>query len=357
MAETDHHMLADLPSWQTAVMILRWPNLKELQKFVTGNTFSPHWREFEANWLASTHADAGKAPSHLEIFKECLKSWHSGRNDYYLMQPETSSWDDNLGLGHYIRLLTMVVRENSASNGIWNPIKRDTELESCFEQVYMLANCMREEWARKGKLYDHFKATSQMLPARQLQYRQPVVAPRSIASTTSTNVSRADTTVKKLQNGSTPISSDDTAKVVQESHEMASVTPSQQLQNGIPSTPVQPAASQSPITIKKETLSEVGNNFLESLNAELDRKRTEIQRKVHENGSQHPSNGLPINKRPATSDSSGSNKRRKSDDIDARSISKLGGFKVPSMASIGGGSTQQVPVKQYEQKYASASVF
>lgn len=86
-----------------------------------------------------------------------MDAWTQNTNEYYLKVPDTSNWNERDGLRHYIRLLTMIVRENMASNGIWR-IVSGHELEKYFQRALVVANCLRDEWARKGSLYEHFRA-------------------------------------------------------------------------------------------------------------------------------------------------------------------------------------------------------
>ena len=148
--------MTDSPHWQTALLTLDWDDdLSRLENWIRGRTFAPHWTEFERSWLRR-YSEITKVPPLSHILKGCLEAWAGGANDYYIKHPDSSLWHERDGLGHYIRILTMIVRENMATNGIW-PIESGREVRRYFEKALVLVNCMREEWTRKGLLYEHFQ--------------------------------------------------------------------------------------------------------------------------------------------------------------------------------------------------------
>ena len=156
-SDTRSKAMGDSPHWQTALLMLDWGDqLGKLESWITGRTVAPHWTEFVKNWLQGNQNNT-RIPPLTQILKGCMNAWTQNTNEYYLKVPDTSSWNERDGLGHYIRLLTMIVRENMASNGIWKVVSGQ-ELEKCFRKALVISNCLREEWVRKGSLYEHFRA-------------------------------------------------------------------------------------------------------------------------------------------------------------------------------------------------------
>ena len=175
--------MADSPHWQTALLTLDWgDDLARLERWIAGPTFSPHWIEFETNWLAR-FSEVSKVPSLSRIILGCLEAWKGRTNEYYIKCPDTKAWNERDGLGHYIRLLTMIVWENMASNAIW-PVVESKEVRRYFEKALVIVNCMREEWTRQGSLYTKFKqqeaiakglsTLSGIRPSPFLTRRQPI---------------------------------------------------------------------------------------------------------------------------------------------------------------------------------------
>ena len=151
--------MEDSHNWQTALLTMEWgDDLKRLQNWVTGRTFAPHWREFVSTWLQSPIRDATRVPTLTQILNRCMDSWLSNTNSYYLSRPDMTSWHEHCGLGYHVRLLTMIVRENMASNGIWE-IVSGKFVKRYFEKALIIANCMQEDWAQKGPVYRHFQSS------------------------------------------------------------------------------------------------------------------------------------------------------------------------------------------------------
>ena len=149
--------MTDATHWQTALLTLDWgDDLTRLERWIRGHTFIPHWTEFERNWLrrCSEHT---RMLSLSKIINGCMDAWISGSNEYYVKHPNVASWSENDGLGHYIRVLTMIVRENMATNAVW-AIVETKGVRRYFEKALVLVNCMKEEWNRKGSLYQHYRS-------------------------------------------------------------------------------------------------------------------------------------------------------------------------------------------------------
>lgn len=155
MSNEKETLLLDSPSWQTTAMIYWNGELNKLQDFVTSSTFAPHWREFDFYWLISGHEDIKASPPPREMIEQCIKEWTSGRIRYYMIRPDRASWKERTGLGHYVRLLSMIVRENMAVDGTWKVTEDEKVLEGYFTEAFALINCMRDEWKNKGKLYGY----------------------------------------------------------------------------------------------------------------------------------------------------------------------------------------------------------
>ena len=148
--------MTDSPHWQTALLTLDWgDNLSRLETWIRGRTITPHWTEFEKNWLI--RSEGSKIPSLSHIISGCMQAWKDGTNEYYIKHPNISHWHEKEGLGHYIRLLTMIVRENMATNAVW-PIVNAKDVQQYFQKALVIVNCMREEWSQKGPLYLHYQS-------------------------------------------------------------------------------------------------------------------------------------------------------------------------------------------------------
>ena len=288
--------------------------MHKLQAFLTSRTFAPHWREFELNYLMPIAANSTSPPPFNTIIALCKEAWESGRNDYYLMQPDISAWNKNSGLGHYVRLLTMLVRENMATNGMWPPAEGDL-LQKHFESAYVIVNAMREEWIQKGKLYEHFKATNRGRYNEDLRRREQTMT----VSTASTTASSSKATgigesqkQKKMEppttNGHSITSNG--VKATKDVTQAKSVTTPTQSSKSVPSTDKQ-------TPIKQETLAEKETNFLDSLNAELMKKKVEVQKTIPSTTSDQAMPSPTAARKRANSDEyNAAHKRRRSDDLE-----------------------------------------
>lgn len=285
--------------------------MKKLQQFLTSRTFAPHWREFELNWLASGSSDTEKAPPFNTIISKCRESWDSGSNEYYLLKPDRSAWNKDLGLGHHVRLLTMIVRENMASNGIWTIAEGD-QLQRYFENAYVVVNSMREEWRHGGKLYEYFRSSNRGQYPQALSRREHNPA---ISSSNSTTNNQRPSTKGSGQNPRTPSSAPNGHQSSFNSLENMTQAPSTRNDMGPPINSNPSRTATDPL-VKKESLVEKETNFLESLEAELAKKKTEMENKISERAAQQAAGNDAISrKRSISGVDDTATKRRKSDEL------------------------------------------
>lgn len=287
--------------------------MDKLQEFVTGRTFSPHWREFELNWLMSGKADVQKVPPFTNIIAKCKEAWDTGRNDYYLVQPDNSDWHKDHGLGHYVRLLTMIVRENMAANGIW-AVAEGEQLQRYFENAYIVTNSMREEWIQKGKLYEHFRATNHGQYTQGLRQREQTRAVSLFNGTTSPPRSNVNGENQVQKNASVAGVKDPSNP----SNHVENSDGATSSQNSI-STPLESSAAQlieKSGRVKQESLAEKENSFLDSLEADLAKRRAAVQATVPTGAAAQPvPQSTGPRKRPVPDGHDKDAKRKKSDEV------------------------------------------
>ena len=321
MVDMEQHLLGDSSRWLSVSVLLGWSyDMRKLQEFLTSRTFAPHWREFELNWVMLNGSDGHSPPAFNTIISSCQEAWASGRNDYFLMQPETSSWNKESGLGHYIRLLTMIVRENMASNGIW-ALAEGEQLQKHFESAYVVVSAMREEWAQKGKLYEHFKATNKGRYNQDLLKREQT---RAVSSRTV--LAKPAPSSKEHSQGSHSQNAAAAAAILTSNQPKPSLpigntngqytlpnglrTSKEMAQKEIPPTQ---ASNTGQLTdkephIKQETLAEKEENFLDSLDVELTKKKMEVRNNVPS-----PASPTVARKRANSDEHNAGIKRRRSD--------------------------------------------
>ena len=317
MVDLDQHLLGDSSRWLSASIVLGWgSDMRKLQDFLTSRTFAPHWREFEANYFMSVVANSPSPPPFNTIISSCKEAWESGRNDYYLMQPDTTNWKDGSGLGYYVRLLTMTVRENMATNGMWLPAEGDL-LQKHFESAYVIVNAMREEWIQKGKLYEHFRATNGGRYNQDLIRRQQTLTVSTASGTTSSSKTSAVGESQKQRRTEPPATNGQPAtpngvKPTQDVAQSNSLISPAQASGSAP-----PSTGDKPTPIKQETLVETENKFLDSLNAELMKRRAEVEKTVPSTASQQSMPSHTVARKRANSDEyNATHKRRRSDDLE-----------------------------------------
>ena len=306
-------VLDNTTRWLGASIIMGWGHdFKKLQDFIMGRTFAPHWREFEVNWLNSNNTGQ-KVPPFEAVIPGCMQGCESGRNDYYIVQPDASQWSKNDGLGHYIRLLTMIVRENMATNGIWE-IASGEGLRRHFETAFLLVNCMRDEWLAKDKLYEHFRATNRG------KY-QDVLLRYAQTSATSRLSNGARNETSGSRSSSEAISMNDPKAISSRANnyqENAATLPADR-------------------PIKQETSAEKGNNFLDSLEAELAKKGADISIRGQAKPSDHEATSGEARKRLSEDDGATDAKRRKPDETDNDEVSDRAALaKLAKLVSIKG---------------------
>ena len=302
--------LLDPSRWIPPSLIMGWgSDLNKLQDFLTGRTFVPHWNEFELNWLASNNEGLHSPPPFDEMIRRSKQAWDSGQNSYYLIQPDTSGWHDKQGLGHYIRLLTMIVRENMAANGIWAIASSGDQLQSYFQQASVVTISMREEWTQKGKLFQHFKARGD--GQRSLQPGD-VAQPKPGESTEALSSGVPQT--EELVSISEPNS---------QSSSLGSDPETQQIDTSRKDTATSASSKEyiddEPLFVKQESLADKENNFLESLDIELSKKRVEVHNTLP--GKTDPyvlADVQPAKKRVASDGLGAETKRRRSDGVNGR---------------------------------------
>ena len=317
MVDPDQHLLGDSSRWLSASIVLGWgSDMRKLQDFLTSRTFAPHWREFEANYFMPVVANSPSPPPFNTIISSCKEAWESGRNEYYLTQPDTTNWKDGSGLGYYVRLLTMIVRENMATNGMW-PRAEGELLQKHFESAYVIVNAMREEWIQKGKLYEHFRATNGGRYNQDLIRRQQTLTVSTASGTTSSSKTPATGESQKQKRVEPPATNGQPAtpngiKTARDVTQPKSITTPTQASGSAP-----PSTGDKPTPIKQETLAETENKFLDSLNAELMKRSAEAQNAVPSNASQ-PSMPSPTaaRKRANSDEYNATHKRRRSDDLE-----------------------------------------
>ena len=320
--------MTDSPHWQTALLTLDWgDNLTKLETWIRGRTFAPHWTEFDRNWLRRSSVNA-KLPPISRIITGSEDAWRSGANDYWIKHPNTLGWNDNEGLGHYIRLLTMIVRENTAINAIW-PKATSKDIRRYFEKALVIVNCMREEWKHKGTLYEYFHATETQLEGtlsynRHLQYITADLTARAAAVSRDTKLRNGTVSSGEvLDDKSAPTNEPTTdATVDQPSTDQASIDRLTSVLN--PKATTWPQDKASSVAMPSSELSGT-DNFLETLNDELNRKHIAAQAEVDQaksNAENAKNTAVPMQravsadgvttpkrKRPATTDEPASTSR------------------------------------------------
>ena len=324
MAKHEPHILEDSHNWQTALLTMEWgDDLKRLQSWVTGRTVAPHWREFVSNWLSSSNRDTFRVPTLTQILERCMDSWLSNTNSYFLRHPETTTWHEHAGLGHYVRLLTMIVRENMASNGIWK-MAYNQSVKRYFEKALIIANCMREDWAQKGPVYKHFQST------RLAQNSQSLPRSESTRTVSITNGIKPAASPKDAPNG------------IFQAHNTANGSSNRNPNGKDKDTVPRPQSNgaqkpgQAQTTEKDhikagprvaESESDKPRKFLKSLEEDLDRehelKEIELKKKLVEKNRPARKDTEPgeiienvtPSKRAATDDKAGTLKKRKSDEV------------------------------------------
>ena len=311
MTAIDQNLL-DPSRWISTSVLLGWgSDMKKLQDLITGRTFAPHWKEFEANWLASGSANPQDIPDFDTLTSRCKEEWDSNRNDFYLMRPDVSEWHKNQGMGHFIRLLTMTVRENMASNGIWTTAQGE-QLQKYFQNAYIIANSMKEEWIQKGKLYEYFRTTGKQesVPHHSAEGQNGVTSSlggNAILGPSNGNTGLALCRPAALRGSDLQLPSPDSLLGTNR-------TPSSKKGSSASRSTIQTQVEEAPLSIKKEALADKENNFLESLDAELTQKGLKGEKNLPGLSSAHPTAGPALpRKRTSLNDNSMDAKRRKSD--------------------------------------------
>ena len=205
-----------------------------------------------------------------------------------------------MGLGYYIRLLSMIVRENMSVEGTWKITKEGKALEGYFTEAYALVNCMRDEWKNKGKLYGYLINPELGLWAQEVPFdreslmsslRGPTPAPATnIAFGNPYVMDARETIVKFEENGAPPLPSSEAVLQIgrvqtgSDSLQISNLA-HEPMDNSLRS-PIGDGTQSKGMTGSKDN---TASPFLESLGDELHRKRLEALRnqltlrpKVHE---------------------------------------------------------------------------
>ena len=286
MSKEKVQLLLDSPSWQTTAMIYWSGELKKLQDFVTSNTFIPHWREFDLYWLMSGHEDTKSSPAPREMIEQCIKEWNSGRMLYYIIRPDRTSWKENTGLGYYVRLLSMLVRENMAVDGAWKVTKEAKALEGYFTEAYALVNCMRDEWKNKGKLYGYLTNPGLGLWVQEVPFNReslmtgfkaPTPTPaKNIAFGETSTMSAPKNIAKFEENGAPPlVFSQPALQIGHTQFGSNSLQISNLTRESVDTPPQTPIGGGIQNKGMMENKDDTADPFLKSLGAELQRKKLE----------------------------------------------------------------------------------
>jgi hypothetical protein len=145
-------------TWEQTAQDFGWPQqIDRLQAFILSPRFRPHWLEFCHAWLDTPAIAAGShiGPNEATLLNYAAGMW-DGRTDTHTARAplpvDKWGWDRALGLGHHVRLLSLVVEDCVADGGIWAPVPR-WEIVGYLRRVYAVVRMMKADWGRKGRMY------------------------------------------------------------------------------------------------------------------------------------------------------------------------------------------------------------
>ncbi len=176
----------ELRSWNFVRKQFGWSNDQaRLDAFILGHRTKTAWNEFI---LSTQDLKLTDGPTDEKLIAECEKAFVNRYiSEFFLSFPDKSDkrgWDDNLGMGHHIRLIIRMITTHYGT--VWNyePANR---MRSTIHQALAVVRCLKRDWSRQGRfcrLYTNPASTSMITskdtdPPPTSSYSPP---PRAIAT-------------------------------------------------------------------------------------------------------------------------------------------------------------------------------
>ena len=108
-------MAPDPRSWKSTSEVMGFGNdVARLQTLVMSPKVKGPWLDFTAAWLMK---HKGKGPSDQALLQLAEQAWNERDLTYMeddVAEDEKRDWDDDLGMGHHIHLLNLLVRKSKS---------------------------------------------------------------------------------------------------------------------------------------------------------------------------------------------------------------------------------------------------